>query len=168
MNNYNFDYSGITNQSNDFISKFAIALGGFLIIACLIILAILIVYIVAKCTFYKKAGRKGWEAIIPFYSTWVLVEMSGLNWWWFLILMASSIVSLLFGDNNDNLIAIAYLATIFGSFVCHYNLSKKLHKDTGFAILWTIFPMIMYPIIAFSKNYIFDKDVNVSKNGIFK
>lgn len=161
------DYS-ITGQSDDLIGKIAVALGGFFIILALISLALLIVYIIGKCKIFKKAGKNGWEAIIPFYSDWVLTEIAGLNWWWFLLLIATSIVSFLFGFDRGGLTTIGYLASIFGSFVCHYNLSQKLHKDIGFAILWTIFPMIMYPLIGLSNNYVFDKNVEVSKNGIFK
>ena len=160
----NFDYNLLTNPSNDLMSKLIIILGGFVILFAIIIIALIILLIVAKCKFYKKAGKRGWEAIIPFYSDWVLVEIAELNWWWFFILTASSIASILF---DNSITTLAALATIFGSFVCHYNISKKLHKDIGFAILWTIFPVVIYPIVAFSKNYVYDKNVAVSKNGIF-
>ena len=142
-------------------------LGGFIIVVLLIVLAIAILMIVATCKMYIKAGKKGWQAIIPYYCNWVLTEIAGLNWWWFLILVASGIVSLVFGNSIPGLKTIANIATIFGSFNCYYNIAKKLHKDTGFAVLMTIFPVIMIPVVAFSKNYQFDHTVPVSKNGIF-
>ncbi len=142
-------------------------LGGFIIVVLLIVLAIAILMIVATCKMYIKAGKKGWQAIIPYYCNWVLTEIAGLNWWWFLVLVASGIVSLVFGNSIPGLKTIANIATIFGSFNCYYNIAKKLHKDTGFAVLMTIFPVIMIPVVAFSKNYQFDHTVPVSKNGIF-
>lgn len=142
-------------------------LGGFILVVLLIVLAVAILMIVATCKMYIKAGKKGWQAIIPYYCNWVLTEIAGLNWWWFLVLIASGIVSLLFGNSIPGLKTLANIATIFGSFNCYYNIAKKLHKDTGFAILMTIFPVIMIPVVAFSKNYQFDHNVPVSKNGIF-
>ncbi len=142
-------------------------LGGFILVILLIALAILILMIVATCKMYIKAGKKGWQAIIPYYNSWVLTEIAGLNWWWFLIVAASGIVSIVFGNSIPGLKTIAYFATIFGNFVCYYNIAKKLHKDTGFAVLMTIFPVIMIPVVAFSKSYQYDNKVELSQNGVF-
>ena len=99
--------------------------------------------VVAEVKMYQKAGRKGWEAIVPFYSSWVLVEIAGLNWWWFLLLIAGSLtVSYSSGDTGVST-NIFTLVALFGSFVVNYNISKKLHKDTGFAVLMTLFPVVL-------------------------
>lgn len=60
------------------------------------------------------------------------------------------------------------LVTLFVTFQCNYNIAKKFHKGTGFAILMTLLPTILYLILAFSKDYIYDDSVQVSKNGIIK
>ena len=155
---------GINNAT---LQSILAIIGSFLLIIFFICLAILIIMIIAACKLYKKAGKDGWEAIIPFYNDWVYVEIAGLNWWWFLLLIASTIVSIIFGNNLGGLNTITNLCVIFSFFVCNYNISKKLHKNTGFAVLMTIFPVIMIPLIAFSKSYQFDHNVPVSKNGIF-
>ena len=157
----------ILGTNSEAVKSIILALGGFILVILLILLAIAILMIIATCKMYIKAGKKGWQAIIPYYNNWVLTEIAGLNWWWFLVLVASGIVSLLFGSSIPGLNTVANIATILGSFNCYYNISKKLHKDTGFAVLMTIFPVIMIPIVAFSKNYQFDHSVPVSKNGIF-
>ena len=161
------DVDAIFGQSGIDWGSILAFLGGFILVVGIILLAILILIIVVACKFYKKAGKEGWEAIIPFYNDWVYVEIAGLNWWWFLLLIASTIVSFVFGDSISGLKTIAILAVIFSFFVCNFNIAKKLHKGTGFAVLLTIFPVIMFPIVAFSKNYQFDHSVPVSKNGIF-
>ena len=130
----------------------------------LILIAIIIIYIIGIIKLYRKAGKNGWEAIIPFYNKWILVEIAEMNWWWFLLLIAPSIASIL----NKNLTPLAALATLFGKFCCFYNISKKLHKDSTLAILSTVFPLIMIPIIGLSKDYQFDKSVPVSENGPFQ
>lgn len=128
----------------------------------LIFLPILIVYLIGLWKMFKKAGRNGWEVIIPFYNSWVSVEIAGLNWWYFLFIISSSIVVLVDLDEFSSLCSIASLVAMF---FCNYNIAKKFHKDVVFAILMTIFPYVMIPIIGFGKNFIWDNSVLVSANG---
>lgn len=141
------------------------ALGGFIIFIFLILVGILIFEIIATWKFFQKCGKNGWEAIIPIYNSWIKVEIAGLNWWWFLLLIFSVIVQVSGSDDYRVLIGIVPL---FANFVCNYNLARKFHQDTGFAILMTLFSWIMIPIMAFSEKYQYDSSVVVSKNGIFK
>lgn len=141
------------------------ALGGFIIFIFLILVGILIFEIIATWNFFQKCGKNGWEAIIPIYNSWIKVEIAGLNWWWFLLLIFSVIVQVSGSDDYRVLIGIVPL---FANFVCNYNLARKFHQDTGFAILMTLFSWIMIPIMAFSEKYQYDSSVVVSKNGIFK
>ena len=158
-----YDYN--SQLDSEMYAVFA-KLGSALLIFGVILLALLIFMIIAEVKFYKKCGKQGWECIIPFYGQWVYVEIAGLNWWWFLLLIASTIVSLIFGDTQSMEVLVA-LATVFGCFVCNYNIAKKYHKDTGFAILMTLFPVVLIPIIAFDRSYQYDNSVEVSKNGLF-
>lgn len=140
------------------------ALGGIIIFILLVFIGILIFEIIAVWKFFQKCGKNGWEAIIPIYNSWIKVEIAGLNWWWFLLLIFSVIIQLSGSDDYKVLIVIVPL---FANFVCNYNLAKKFHQDTGFAILMTLFSGLMIPIMAFSKKYQYDSSVTVSKNGIF-
>lgn len=169
MLRYNIIEGGVKMYSNNWeILNGALAiLGVFAIIIVMLFIAWLVVFLIGKYKLFQKAGKNGWEAIIPFYSTWVLVEISGLAWWWFFIVIASSIVSIL-GNDNSGLKLIAGLTSLVGSFCCYYNLSKKFHKDTGFAVLTTIFSGIMIPVMGFSSNYQFDSNVVVSEVGPFE
>ncbi len=145
----------LTNQTDGIIA----AAWGILLIGIIIC----IIQLIAEWNLYKKCGRKGWEVIIPFYGTWIkMVEIAKLNWWWFLIAVLPSILL----SSKKDLTIIISLITLFTAFQCNYNIAKKFHKDTGFAILMTLFPTILYLMLAFSKNYVFDDSVPVSKNGI--
>lgn len=55
----------------------SLILGGSIFILLLVI-ALYVVYVIGLWKLFKKAGKQGWEAIIPFYNTYVLVEISGL------------------------------------------------------------------------------------------
>ncbi len=151
------------NELGSYLGEFAGLFLGIGILMLVIVIAFVVLIVSGKLALFKKAGKNGWEAIIPFYSDWVYVEIAGLNWWWFLLVSASFIVNIL---DLDELEGIAFLVNIISVFFCNYNISKKLHKDTGFAILMTLFPFIMIPLIGFSNNYQWDFSVKVSKNGL--
>ena len=110
---------------------------------------------------FRKAGKCGWDAIIPFYSHWVLVEISGLNWWWFLLSLAPLLLSF-FG-----LTFLGIIASFLATFNCYYNLSKKFHKGTFFAICLTLFNPICIAILGLNKKCVYDNSVKVNNNGIF-
>ena len=133
------------------------------IVALLLIIPVLIVYLVGLWKVFKKAGRNGWEAIIPFYNTWVLAEISGVAWWYALIIILTNL-----GIAGDGFLGtIASLASLVANFFICYNLSKKFNKDVGTAVLAFLFGIVMIPIMGFSKNYQYNKNVAVSENGPF-
>lgn len=141
-------------------------LGGSIILLFIIgIIAIgfLVFYLICLWKLYKKAGKKGWEAIVPFYNTWVLIEIAGLNWWYFLIAISGTVISLIGLDN------LSWLTTIAGwavNFFVFYNLAKKMHKNPiGIAIGGALVPGIMVIILALSKSFQYDSSVAVSPNG---
>ena len=155
-NNFNFDgYAGL------------LCFGlGIIVFFLIIFFAILVIYIVGRWKLYEKSGREGWKSIIPFYNDWIYVEMAGLNKWYFLLLIAGSISFTVNVSEDINISSnIFRLITLIGMFFCNYNISKKLHKDTLFAVLMTIFPIIIVPIIGFSNKYTWDDSVVVSANG---
>ena len=54
-------------------------------ITVLLLIALLLV-ILPSVGLYKlfiRAGRPGWQAFIPFYNTWVMLEVAKKPKWWF-------------------------------------------------------------------------------------
>ena len=138
------------------------ALGALAIGLLIILIPIWIIYVIGLWKMFKKAGKKGWEAIIPFYNSWVYVEIAGLNWWYFLFIISGTIVTLI---DLDELTPLCSLASLVVMFFCNYNIVKRIHKDLGYAILMTLFPYVMIPIIGLSKNIVWDNGIAVSANG---
>ena len=140
--------------------------GGFLILALIVFLiaiAALVVIIIGEVKLFQKAGKPGWAAIVPFYSTYVLVEIAGLNWWYFLIAISGTIISLL---GIDGLAPVAMLAARAANFFIFYNLGKKFKKDpTTYGVLGIFFPGILAAVLGFSKEAKYDSSVKVSPNG---
>lgn len=155
---------------------------GLVLILLLIILGISLIVGVFRIIYtwklFKKAGKGGWEALIPYYNKWVLTEISEVNWWWFLILIFAPMFSVGYNIGSsyseDPSIAFALVpiamalsvGEIMANLVISINLAKKFNKGTAFGVLIALIPIIGIPIIAFGKDK-YDFDVKVPSNGIF-
>ena len=136
-------------------------LGGAIIFVALLALAVLIVQLIATIKVYIKAGKGGWEAIIPYYNSWILCEITGVKWYFFLGLLATNIVIFL---GLKFLLFLAWLVNLAASFAVHYNLARKFGKDPiGFGIGLTLLPVVFYSILGFGSDTY--KDVKVSSYG---
>lgn len=89
-----------------------------------------IISIVAMWKIYVKAGRKGWEAIIPIYNIYVLTKIIKKPGYWTL-LMLIPFVGIIFGIWSLNL------------------LSKSFGKGSTYTIGIILVPFIMLPLLAF-------------------
>lgn len=134
----------------------------FLVFIAIIALAVSIVTLIAQWKLYKKAGKGGWEVIVPFYCNWVLVEIAGLKWYWFLGFFGPLVLGSIPGLGF--LGWLAYLFTLFNIF---YNISKRCNKGIGFAVCATLFTPICIMILGFSKKIVYDKNIPVSEHGVF-
>jgi len=115
---------------------FAVFSGFFMIIW----LAVMAVMIVSYWKIFTKAGREGWISIIPFYNTWTLAEIVGKPGWWGLLplLMLVPIINF-----------IAWIPVMVIFVLISIELAKAFGKDSTFAILLILLPVVGYPILAF-------------------
>lgn len=142
--------------------------GGALILILIVILFALawgIFAIIGMWKLYKKAGYNGWEAIIPFYSQWILLKIAGLKEYWFLLVVAPAIINVL---NLDWLAIVASIATLLSNIAIAYNLKEKFHKDNNWLLFAVLFSGIVMPLLGYSSNDVYDKDAAVSENSFFK
>lgn len=144
------------------IQKFSPIIGFVWVIvlfAFLIFLVAVLLLIISRWKIFIKAGYEGWEAIVPFYSSWTLVKISGLEWWFFLIANATFLVGALLGDG---LAPLAGIASFISYYFINYNISLKFDKDpVVFSLGLTFLPIIFYPILAFGKSTYTDVKVSV-------
>lgn len=100
------------------------------VILGIIALLSLIFYIICFWKIFKKAGRGGWTALIPFYNTWSLYEIAtGHGWFMFLLFIPIA-----------NLVALIYLTV---------KLSTAFGKDEVYCLGLIFLPIIFIPILAF-------------------
>lgn len=97
-----------------------------------IIFAILFCIFLFACMYkiYKKAGKKGWEAIIPIYNMIVLMQIVGLPTWYIVLYFIP-------------------FANIYVMFKTYIELAHKFGKSTGFGVLMIFFSFVCLPILAF-------------------
>jgi hypothetical protein len=109
-----------------------------LIIPFVIGILLLVLVIIAICTvsiwiLFKKAGKPGWAAFMPFYHTAVLLEITSEPLWW-IIMFQLPLVNIVY-----SVLVMRRLAGVFG-------------KGVGFTWGLVLFPYIFLPILAFGKS----------------
>jgi len=96
-------------------------------------LIIAVLGIVGLWMTFRKAGKPGWGAIIPFYNVYLIIKMAGRPGWW-LILMFIPFVN----------IVILIIVAIDNA--------RNFGHGSGFGVLLWLFPFIMYLVIAFGSS----------------
>jgi len=80
----------------------------------------------------KKAGRQGWESLIPIYNTIIFIKICGKPGWWFWLLL------------------IPLVNIIFAVMICH-GLSKAFGKTEGFTAGLIFLPFVFFPMLGLSR-----------------
>lgn len=128
-----------------------------------ILIAFLVIYIIGAVKLYQKAEKPGWAAIIPFYNTYVLTEIAGLNWWYFLIAIAGTILSM---AGLENISGITFITSGVFNFFAFYNIGKRFNKNpVTYGVLAIFFAPILVMILGLSQNNKYDSSIPVSLNG---
>ena len=111
----------------------------FMVIMWIISIIIGVIGIVSLWKIFKKAGKPGWAALIPFYNYYVMCEIAEKQWWHVLLLFVP-------------------IAQIYSLFVVYDGVSKKFGKSTGFSVGMLFLPYVFLPILAFSDAQMIDKN----------
>lgn len=106
----------------------AVAAG--LIVYYVIFLAVMIVCLVGLWKIFVKAGKPGWAAIVPFYNTYCLCEMSFGTGWLFLLMLVPCVGQIMM-------------------IIMWIKLSQAFGKGAGFGIGILFFPFIFLPMLGF-------------------
>jgi hypothetical protein len=100
------------------------------LIGNIVYLAIFVLYVAATWVIFSKAGKPGWAAIIPIYSTIVLLQVVGRPVWW-IILFLIPIVNIVF------------------AIIILNDLSKSFGHGVGYTLGLAFLGIIFFPILAF-------------------
>ena len=109
------------------------AVGAFFGMYMLFWLAIAVVMLIAQIKVFMKAGRKWWEAIIPFYNLYVLLQIVNRPGWWLILFFIPFV---------NFVIAIIML----------HDLSKAFGHGVGFTLGLLFFGPIFWLILGFNSD----------------
>ena len=107
--------------------------GGILGTMLLLIGAVYLVLFVATWKIYTKAGRPGWAALIPIYSTVVFCQICGRSGWLTLALMIPGV-------------------NVIVSIMLTVDLARVFGRGTGFMLGLIFLSPIFFPILAFGSS----------------
>ena len=135
---------------------------GFVValIALIIVTIGLMVYLFGRFNLFKKCGKEGWLAIVPFYSDYIFyTQICGLHWGWFAASMLINLISI-----KESYVT---FLRIFVNGMAFYNLAIKCDRDKIAAMIFGgIVPSILTVIYGFSSlNY--DETKEVKQSGLF-
>ena len=96
----------------------------------IIALAVCIFLLVCEWKLFKKAGKPGWAAIIPFYNLYVLFDI-------------------IYGKGIKFLLLLVPILNVIISVAVSIRTAQVYGKGTGLGVLNLFFPFIVLPILAF-------------------
>lgn len=162
MYNYgNYNYGNVAQATQ---TKEGLAvLGAFSVVLGIIVIALAVFMIITYVKLFKKAGKPGWAAIVPYYNAWILNEIAEAHWIWFIVfIVASAGVS-----SNGGFSSSCSALLVIVDLIVSINIAKKFGKSAGFGVLCALLPFIGYPILAFGDAE-YDSNVEVPLHGIFE
>lgn len=109
---------------------------GVILIPFIIALVISVFMIICMWKIFKKAGKGGWESIIPVYNFVVMLQITELPMWY---------IALLFVP----------IAQVYALIKMNIELAKKFGQEGGFAALLILVPVVGYPILTFGKDKVY-------------
>jgi|GEM_PF-1638088 len=98
---------------------------------------VIILSFITNWIIFEKAGRQGWESLIPFYNLYLFFQIIGKSLWnilWLILPFVGPIV---------------FLVKVMPAF------ARSFGKGTGFAWGLALFPIIFQAIIAFDKSIVY-------------
>lgn len=132
---YVYDYYDTTSTATGILAD----LGTYM----LFISAISIFMIVCMWKIFKKAGKNGWEAIIPVYNIIVLLKIVELPIWYIALFIIP-------------------FANIYAIFKIFIELAHKFGKSTGFGVAMIFFGIICLPMLAFGRTSYNNNTINMN------
>lgn len=107
-------------------------------IIIIVALAVVIFMIISMWKVFEKAGKPGWAAIIPIYSSIVLAEIAGKPIWMGLIMSLGAIIPV-----------VGPIASIVFSVIVSLGVAENFNKSQGFGVGLALLGFIFYPMLAF-------------------
>jgi len=143
MTETSLDNTGLSSDAVDAITGAGIVAVTLLVVFTIVLLTLTII---GQWKIFAKAGKKGWESLVPVHSLFVWLEVIGRPTWWMALYWPTMI--LLYIPFINILVLIALLVFWF---IINIELAMSFGRGVGFGIFTTFFPYIGMPILGFGK-----------------
>ncbi len=114
-----------------------------------------IIYIIALWFVFKKAGEKGWKAIIPIYNEYITYKIAGIkNWFWWslLIVFVIWLIGGFFPAYQQIFTSVAICICGIIAIVKNFKLARNFNWGVFTSILFVLFNWICVLILWFGKS----------------
>lgn len=125
-----YNYGNYGHYSSSFSHEFWMVLLAILGVVLVVALIIIIIGVIGQWKMFKKAGKNGWEAIIPIYNIYTLCLITGVNPLWILIVFGLGFLSAFF----SLLSFVSSIATIYFSILVAVSTARSFGKEDGYAL----------------------------------
>ena len=120
-------------------------LAGIMATAGIFGLIIAAIILISFWRIFTKAGRPGWEGIIPIYNMYILItQIIGKPVKWFYFVLGGIILSMI--PILGVLVSIALLVVLI---IIYNDLSKVFGQGVGFTVGLILLSIVFFPILAF-------------------
>ena len=92
----------------------------------LIIAAMYVVHAILLGRIFKKAGVETWKAWVPFYNSWIMLELGDQQGYWAVLALIPVV----------NIVAAIFM------YIAMYNIGLKLGKEGAFVLLAIFLPLV--------------------------
>lgn len=131
---------------------------GIILAVWLIALVILILQVIGQWKTFKKAGKGGWEALIPIYNVVVQCRIVGLNPLWIVLVICGGMILNLIPVIGQ--VASSFLSIYF-AVVLAISTARSYGKDDGFGVGLLLLGPVFWMILGLSSaEYVGAKPMN--------
>lgn len=139
---YSSDYSSYTSTptSASFgLQGMLATIMGVVSTFLILIIAVVVLTIIGQWKAYQKAGRKGYESLIPYHRDWVQLQLAGLEGY---LVFLQLLVCIPF---------IGWIVYLGIQIWWDIELAKSYGRSSGFGVGLALLPCIFWPILGFGK-----------------
>lgn len=132
-----------------------LAFGTFLTIVMIIAIVICALYVISMWIMFKKAGDKGWKAIIPFYNIYTMYKLTWKKSMFWVMLALDIVAGIFIAIGQAWAVWVALVVAIAYGVICiiaDYKIAKSFGHGIGFTFGLIFLGEIFYPIIAFGSS----------------
>ncbi len=119
-----------------------------LLVVILIASILILMYSVGLWKVYKKAGKKGWQSVIPIYNIYVGCQICGIDTRWVLITIVISFAAVII----KSLAPISAICNLYFTILYSVSMARSFNKDDSFAIGLILLGPIFYFLLGLKKN----------------